>query len=256
MSQTRQAMFRVFRWRQGDVAPHYDGFQVQVGPDTTVLEALLGIRTHQDHTLTLRHSCLHASCGTCGMRVNGREVLGCVTPVAVLIQPVVVEPLANLPVVSDLVIDMGDFYAHLAPSGRPLVRASELVAGEAGGSRFEDCVECGLCVSACPVSGSDPAYLGPAALAAAWRVVAEPRGAGPVAVLDRVDDQDGCWRCHVAMERSRACPAGVDPAGAIMLLRRELVRRRLGSLRRPLRRQPQGAGNQAVTTRGAGEVAP
>ncbi|HZD74454.1 MAG TPA: succinate dehydrogenase/fumarate reductase iron-sulfur subunit [Actinomycetota bacterium] len=238
MSQTTGASFRVFRWRQGDEAPHYDTFQVQTSPDTTVLEALLGIRTHQDPSLTLRHSCLHASCGTCGMRVNGREVLACVTPVAPLTEPVVVEPLANLPVVSDLVVDMGDFYAHLAPSGRPLVRASELVAGSPGGSRFEDCLECGLCVSACPVGGSDPAYLGPAALAATWRVVAEPRGADPVAVLDRVDDQNGCWRCHVAMECSRVCPAGVDPAGAIMSLRHELVRRHLGGRRRPSRRRP------------------
>jgi succinate dehydrogenase iron-sulfur subunit len=167
------------------------------------------------------------------MRVNGREVLACVTPVAELIEPVIVEPLAHLPVVSDLVVDMGDLYSHLALSGRPLVRVSELVVGEGGGSRFEDCVECGLCVSACPVSGSDPAYLGPAALAAAWRVVTEPRGADPVAVLDRAGDQDGCWRCHVAMECTRVCPGGVDPAGAIMSLRRELVRRRLAGRRRP-----------------------
>jgi succinate dehydrogenase / fumarate reductase iron-sulfur subunit len=222
---------RVFRWRQGDAAPHYDSFRVEVGPRTTVLEALLAIRTRQDPTLTLRHSCLHASCGTCGLRVNGTEALACVTPVAGLAEPVVVEPLANLPVVSDLVVDMGDFYARLAPAGRPLVRASELVPGEVDASRFEDCLECGLCVSACPVSGSDPAYQGPAALTAAWRVVQEPRGTDPAAVLDWVDDQDGCWRCHVAMECSRACPAGVDPAGAIMSLRRRLVGRRLGGLR-------------------------
>jgi succinate dehydrogenase / fumarate reductase iron-sulfur subunit len=235
MSLTR--VFRVFRWRQGDVAPHYDTFQVPIGPRTTVLEALLAIRTRQDPTLTLRHSCLHASCGTCGVRVNGTEALACVTPVAEQGEPVVVEPLANLPVVSDLVVDMGDFYDQLAPPDRPLVQASELVVGEAGGTRFEDCIECGLCVSACPVSGSDANYVGPAALAAAWRVVREPRGADPVAVLSWVDDDEaGCWRCHVAMECSRACPAGVDPADAIMSLRRRLVGRRLGGMLRSSRR--------------------
>jgi succinate dehydrogenase / fumarate reductase iron-sulfur subunit len=226
------AAFRVFRWRQGDVAARYDTFQVPVGPRTTVLEVLLAIRTSQDPTLTLRHSCLHASCGTCAVRVNGTEALACVTQVAGLIESVVVEPLANLPVISDLIVDMGDFYDRLAPAGRPLVRASELGASGADTARFEDCIECGLCVSACPISGSDPGYVGPAALAAAWRVVQEPRGADPAAVLALVDDEAGCWRCHVAMECSRACPAGVDPAGAIMSLRRQLVSRQLTGPRR------------------------
>jgi succinate dehydrogenase / fumarate reductase iron-sulfur subunit len=230
-------VFSVFRWRQGDVAPHYDTFRVPIGPRTTVLEALLAIRTRQDPTLTLRHSCLHASCGTCGVRVNGTEALACVTPVAEQGEPVVVEPLANLPVVSDLVVDMAGFYDHLAPPGRPLVQASELVVGEAGGTRFEDCIECGLCVSACPVSGSDANYVGPAALAAASRVVREPRGADPAAVLSWVDDEAGCWRCHVAMECSRACPAGVDPAEAIMSLRRRLVGRRLAGMLRSGRQE-------------------
>jgi succinate dehydrogenase / fumarate reductase iron-sulfur subunit len=229
------AKLRVFRWRHPDSVPRYDTFQVPITPGTTVLEALLAVRTGQDPSLTLRHSCLHASCGTCGMRINGTERLACVTPVAGMPDPVVVEPLANLPVVSDLVVDMGDFYDRLEPAGRPQIRTSELVAGEAGGTRFEDCIECGLCVSACPISGSDARYLGPAALAAAWRVVQEPRGADPASVLDWVDDESGCWRCHVAMECSQACPAGVDPAGAIMSLRRRLVRRRVGGLRRPRR---------------------
>ena len=226
------ATLRVFRWHHPDVVPRYDTFQVPVGPRTTVLEALLAIRTGRDPTLTLRHSCLHASCGTCGVRVNGSEALACVTPLAGATGDVTIEPLANAPVVSDLVVDMGDFYDHLTPPGRPLLRASEPVAGAAGGSRFEDCIECGLCVSACPVSGSDPGYLGPAGLTAAWRVIEEPRGADPAGVLALVDDAQGCWRCHLAMECSRACPAGVDPAGAIMSLRRRLMRRRLGGLRR------------------------
>jgi succinate dehydrogenase iron-sulfur subunit len=231
------ATLSVFRWRHPDAALRYDTFRVPVSPRTTVLEALLAIRTHQDPTLILRHSCLHASCGTCGMRINGEEALACVTAIAGLHEPVVVEPLANHPVVGDLVVDMGDFHSRLAPSGRPLVRDSELVVGEAGGTRFEDCIECGLCVSACPVSGSDTEYLGPAALAAAWRVVQEPRGADPAALLGWVDDEAGCWRCHVSMECSRACPSGVDPAGAIMSLRRQLVRGRLTGMLRPRRRE-------------------
>lgn len=240
---TGTALLRVFRWTPGDPAPHWDEFEVDAAPRTTVLDALLAVRRHHDPTLAFRHSCLHASCGTCGVLVNGRESLACVTPLAPPGGEVTVEPLRNAPLMGDLVVDMGDFYERYERAGRPLIRASELPAPRPASppaTRLESCIECGLCVSACPVSGTDPAYLGPAALAAAWRAVEEPRGADPGAALALVDHEQGCWRCHVAFECSAACPAGVDPAGSIMRLRRRLVRDHLrdelpGPLMRRLR---------------------
>jgi succinate dehydrogenase / fumarate reductase iron-sulfur subunit len=231
---------KVFRYGPADAAPRYEEFRVPVGPRTTVLDALLAVRRLKDPSLAVRHSCLYGSCGTCGMRVNGREVLACVTRIEDLGNPVVVEPLAGAAVAGDLVVDMANLYRRLEPAGRPLVRASERAGpgspGEAATGpvledleRLEDCIECGLCLSACPVAG-DPRYLGPVALAAAERVLAEPRGADPRAVLGWVDDAHGAWRCHAAFECSEVCPAGVDPAGAIMRLRRRLLRDRLPRL--------------------------
>jgi succinate dehydrogenase / fumarate reductase, iron-sulfur subunit len=220
MRAPRTVLLEVFRYAPGDPAPRFDRFRVPVGPRTTVLDALLAVRRHNDPSLTVRHSCLHGSCGSCGMRVNGREILACVTRLDGLGDPVVVEPLAGAPLVGDLVVDMEGLYRRLEPAGRPLVRASQ---------RFEDCIECGLCLSACPVAG-DPRFLGPVALAAAERVLAEPRGADPRTVLGWVDDAHGVWRCHAAFECSEVCPAGVDPGGAIMRLRRRLLADRLPRL--------------------------
>jgi succinate dehydrogenase / fumarate reductase iron-sulfur subunit len=230
MRAPRTVPLRVFRSRPGDPEPRYQTFLVPDGPRTTVLDALLTVRRGQDPSLTVRHSCLHGSCGTCGVRVNGREVLACVTRLEGLDTPVVVEPLAGLPVLGDLVVDMEDLYRWLEPAGRPLVRASERSRpGLEELARFEDCLECGLCLSACPVAG-DPRFLGPAALAAAERVLEEPRGADPRAMLGWVDDAHGAWRCHAAFECSEVCPAGVDPGGAIMRLRRRLLADRLPRL--------------------------
>lgn len=238
----RQWRLRIARRRPGETRPRTEEFAVAAGTDATLLEALREIRSHHDHSLTLRYSCCHASCGTCGMRMNGREVLACVARLADAGPgPILVEPLANARIEHDLVVDMRDLYADLEPAQRPLIRQDDRLTGLDADAplfvRYEDCVECGLCVSACPIAGSDSRYLGPAALAAAWRTVAEPRDADPGQVLAWVDDEQGCWRCHASFECTEVCPSGVDPAGAIMALRRELTKRKLGRIARLGRRE-------------------
>jgi len=237
MTEPKELTFRVFRYKQGDSAPHYDSFTMMCDANTMLLAALQDIRRDHAPDLTLRHSCGHASCGTCGMKVNGSEQLACVVRVLELGSlTITVEPLEHIPLVSDLVVDMPDFFTRYAAPGMPYIRASEvnpeaeLPEGVATYTRFENCLECGICVSACPVAGSDPEYLGPAALAAAGRIVTEPRGTDAAAALAWVDSEHGCWRCHVAFECSMACPSAVDPAGEIMGLRRRLTADRLRNI--------------------------
>jgi succinate dehydrogenase / fumarate reductase iron-sulfur subunit len=224
--------FRVFRFKRDGTPGRTEDFDVPVTAGATVLEVLRWIRTHRDPSLGFRHSCFHASCGTCGMRVNGREALACVTAVAALGSgPVVVEPLANLPVLEDLVVDMAPFFERF-PDSHPLDRSSEFVpnaeppSGVPTFSRFEDCIECGLCLSACPVAATDDTYVGPAALAYAQRLLEEDRGADRAAILAWADDDHAAWRCHAAFECTEACPSNVRPAQRIMALRRELTLRR------------------------------
>lgn len=230
--------FRVSRYRLGDAQPRWDRFEAPVASArATVLDALTWIRARLDPTLNVRHSCFHASCGTCGMRVNGRDVLACVTRLDDLAPgEVVVEPLLNQPVLSDLVVDLEGLYAAFEAVGMPLVRGSDLVPGGqpaegvAGLQRFEDCLECGLCVSACPVAATDPGYVGPGVLAAARRVIEEPRGADPARVYRLVGGEHGAWRCHLAFECTEACPSDGMPAERIAHLRRGLLAHRLRAM--------------------------
>ncbi len=233
----QQVRFNVLRFKRGQDSQSYQFFTTAADKDTTVLVALQDIRRDQDPSLTLRHSCHHASCGTCGMKINGQEQLSCVVKVLDLDTPtVLVEPLDNLPLISDLVVDMSDFYRRYSEPEMPYLRQSEFLpdalspTGIAQNQRFENCLECGLCISACPITGSDPDYLGPAALAAAWRVVQEPRAADAKFALDWVDNEHGCWRCHVAYECTEVCPSEVDPGGSIMALRKAITKRKFGWL--------------------------
>jgi succinate dehydrogenase / fumarate reductase iron-sulfur subunit len=220
--------FRVFRYKRGDAESHFDEFDVPVGPRTSVLDALRWIEVHADPTLAIRHSCFHASCGTCGLRIDGHEALGCVTFVKDLGRTITVEPEANIPILADLVLDMREFYARF-PDQHPVVRSSEFLPdavapdGMDGFERFEDCIECGLCLSACPIAATTDEYVGPAALATAQRLVEEPRGADTAALLRWADDPNAAWRCHAAFECTQACPSGVFPAERIMWLRGTLA---------------------------------
>jgi succinate dehydrogenase iron-sulfur subunit len=225
MSGTRR--FRVHRFDRESGPATAQEHEVPVGEATTVLEALRWIQLQRDPSLSLRHSCFHASCGTCGVRVNGREGLACVTAVEPDGGTVTVEPLANLPVLTDLVVDMAPFVQRF-PGPHPIVRESEFVPQAEtpedieSYTRFEDCIECGLCLSACPVAATDDTYVGPAALAYAQRMLEDDRGADREALLDWADQDNAAWRCHAAFECTEACPSDVRPAQRIMALRREL----------------------------------
>jgi len=251
--------FRVYRYKRGGGLERFDEFDVPVGPHTTVLDALRWIQLHHDPSLTLRHSCLHASCGTCGMQVDGREELACVCTVQDRGDEITVEPLANLPILTDLVVDMTGFFERF-PHAHPIIRASQAPADGDGGDgpangrhpdvtlktditlhhhplhhlhraappgvdfmRLEDCIECGLCLSACPVAATSHEYVGPAALAAAERLLEEPRGVQREDVLAWAGRPEGVWRCHVGFECTQACPTDAIPAERIMALRRELM---------------------------------
>jgi succinate dehydrogenase / fumarate reductase iron-sulfur subunit len=234
--QTETRTVRVFRFKRGDGAEHFDEFEVPVGPRTTALDALRWIQLNEDPTLAMRHSCLHASCGTCGVKVNGREELACVCSLADEGGTITIEPLDNLPVLTDLVVDMDDFFARF-PDEHPVIRTSEVPPdaeppeGIEHFVRLEDCIECGLCLSACPVASTSCEYVGPAALVAAERLLEEPRGSDPDDVLAWVSRPEGIWHCHVGLECTRVCPADAIPAERIMALRHMLIFDRGGKQR-------------------------
>jgi succinate dehydrogenase / fumarate reductase iron-sulfur subunit len=226
------AQLRISRHKPGKSEQHFDAFEVAVGHGDTILDALLGIKRSLDPSLVVRHSCMRGACGACGVRVDGREVLACTTPVpADRPRPVMIEPITGQQPIADLAVDMVDFQLRMIEVDRPLVRRAELgpdaepPEGIRAFSRFEDCIECGLCLAACPVASSDRQYIGPAALAAAARVVEEPRGHDIAPVLALAREPDSVWRCTDAMECSAVCPAAVEPATALISLRRRIVGR-------------------------------
>ncbi|MFP4377509.1 MAG: succinate dehydrogenase/fumarate reductase iron-sulfur subunit [Spirochaetales bacterium] len=210
----------------------YDSFVVKPSSRTTVLDALEKLRTEQDHSLMYRHSCHHGSCGTCGMIVNGERKLACITHVNEAVDDsgeVQLDPLSPFEVVGDLAVNPESLYADF-PADSTYLRESE-ANPEAkppeeieGFTRFENCVECGICVSVCPVT---QAFKGPAALAAYNREL-EKRPERAKELLPEVAGPDGVYGCDRALNCSQACPLGVYPAKHIALLKRKVEQEGLG----------------------------
>jgi len=239
--------------QKGGGSPRRDLFRVSIAESASVLDAIEAAWAQHDSSIQFRHACHHASCGSCAVRVNGVEKLPCVTSIAEVWDgagEIVVEPLRNFPVIADLVVDVRGLFDRIEASEMRPIRAVEhappVDVGEVprtnGQStvvpegierfmRFESCIECGICISACPTAGLDDKFFGPAGLAALHRARQEsvdPEAAE--ALLDLADGEHGAWRCHSAWACTERCPQGIDAAGAVMALRRELMTRRLRRL--------------------------
>jgi len=216
--------------------PTVQEFEVPRKKGMTVLEAILHARDYSDHSLGVRFSCRMASCGSCGMKVNGFPRLACYTQVDELGEgPVIVEPMDKFPIVKDLVTDMDGFFSKHrelvprivredsgemdAPTREYEMKPEDLDAI----SQFTYCIKCGLCTSSCPTSATDSLYPGPQALAQAYRYQMDVRDEGGSMRLEALDTPHGVWRCHYAGTCSAVCPKGVDPALGIQLLKRHVM---------------------------------
>lgn len=202
--------------RPGDglnVKTYWQSYTINISEDMYVLDALQAAWL-LDQTLMFRHSCHHASCGSCGMRLNGREGLACITPAFERARNGVLklEPLRNFPIVADLVVDTQSLAQNMER-----VRA-HAIQEEGSALRFSNCIECGLCVSACPISAINRNYLGPAVLAAGSKNFDKPE------VRAQLGGHNGVWRCHDIHECTEVCPANVQPALAIGMVRIDLVK--------------------------------
>ena len=222
-------ILRVLRYKPGVIdPPRFQDFTVRMPHRSSVLDALEALRLQQDKTLMYRHSCHHASCGTCACLINGDERLACTTQLAELdSESITVAPLRGFPVVGDLVVDLTAFYEDFCEDWSGLRTVGNLPNSPREDrlfTRFENCIECGACRSACPVIHSGQPFLGPAALAALDNELAKsPQKAAELLTL--ADGPDGVRQCTRALNCSRVCPTGVFPARHIEALRRRLRRR-------------------------------
>ncbi|MBE9528291.1 MAG: succinate dehydrogenase/fumarate reductase iron-sulfur subunit [Proteobacteria bacterium] len=209
--------------------PYYQAYSVNASEGMTVLEAMLEIVGTQDPTLSFRRSCRSSICGSCAVKVNGFTKLACSTQIIPEHQKtgeMVIEPIANHTVLKDLIVDFDPFWKkmdkvkpYLIP---PESQTEEVAITQENAAAIDDaqkCIMCGSCNSECNALEIEKKYLGPAALAKAWRFVGDVREEGGRGRLGRLSDDHGIWDCVRCVHCVEYCPKGVEPLTAIERLR-------------------------------------
>ena len=237
---------------QSGEAPYWDERTVEMGSKQSVLDAILKIKDDEDGSIGIRCSCQQAICGSCGVRMNGKPGLACNTHLEDAAARrhgtgqddsenggdgpggwdgvIEVEPMGNMPVIRDLIVDMDAVHwkkiQRVTPyliNKQPVPEREYIVPHEnmVDITQSMACIQCGACVSDCLSMEIDPLFIGPAALAKAYRFVGDPRDAEHFERLkDLSEDEHGLYDCTHCFNCIDACPKDVAPMSQIMRLRR------------------------------------
>jgi succinate dehydrogenase / fumarate reductase iron-sulfur subunit len=226
---------RRYNPESGDAA-YWESHTVEMKAHSSVLEAILEVKAKQDGSIGIRCSCRAAICGSCGVRINGKPGLACNTHLSEAAgrggvgKPITVEPMGNMPVIRDLIVDMDAVhwkkFRRITPwliNKEPIPEREYIVPHDnmVDVTQTMACIQCGACISDCLSMEVDPEFIGPAALAKAYRFVGDPRDAEHYERLkDLSEDEHGIYDCTHCFNCIDACPKGVAPMSQIMRLRR------------------------------------
>ena len=241
--------FLVYR-NSGNGEPWYERYEIPISKGMSILDALFYIQDFHDSTFAFRYACRGAICGSCGMTINKVPMLACRTQVSILKTikkpinlpevifgdisdwdqrtEILIEPLPNMTVIKDLVVDMEPFWKfyrevepyftkdwnEIAPESKQLPKEMKTI------ERFVYCILCGICWT-CPVNAKNPHYLGPAQLAKSDRFVRDSRLSkeNREEILSRVLMNDAVPSCEKYFVCNRVCPKDVMPGTAIKNIR-------------------------------------
>lgn len=206
------------------------------GRDLMVLDVLQLIKS-QDPTMTFRRSCREGVCGSDGMNINGTNGLACITPVSTVVKgggKLVLRPLPGLPVMRDLVVDMGIFYKQFEKvkpflvnnTTPPAIERLQSPEDRAKLDGLYECILCACCSTSCPSFWWNPdKFVGPAGLLQAYRFLADSRDTAKEERLSGLEDPFSVFRCRGVMNCVAVCPKGLNPTKAIGHIRHMLLQR-------------------------------
>lgn len=219
------------RQSDGSLKTDWSEFEVDALPLTPVLSILELIRADRDGSITYRMSCRSAICGSCAMKMDNVTRLACKTHIGDVVEPggtLTITPMGNQPILRDLAVDIGPFFRkvhQITPYLQEGPESEDRVHKDSFDqvNNVSQCIMCGSCYSDCTMSEVSEAYLGPAALAKAFRFVSDPREGRKTARLKVLSEVNNMWSCVHCTMCVEVCPKDVAPMEAIIKLRSRAI---------------------------------
>lgn len=250
-----EILFKILR-QPPEGSPQLQTYSLEVEPGNTILECLNRIKWERDGSLAFRKNCRNTICGSCAMRINGRSALACKENVgselakfgrtaANELPEITIAPLGNFPVIKDLVVDMQSFWDNLeavepyvSTRGRAIPEREFLQSPEERSQldQMGNCIMCGACYSECNAREVNPDFVGPHALAKAYRLLADSRDTQMEARLEQYSQgTQGVWGCTRCYFCNAVCPMEVAPMDQIGKIKQEILKRKDARDSRPIR---------------------
>ncbi|WP_142848054.1 succinate dehydrogenase/fumarate reductase iron-sulfur subunit [Telmatospirillum sp. J64-1] len=230
-----EVMIEVSVWRGDAEAGGFRTYHVPSRQSQTVLDIVTYIQRNLDPELTYRFACRVGMCGSCGMTVNGKPRWTCRTHASQVISngKLTIEPLRNMTKVKDLAVDMTPFFDKWVEAKGAFVPTKtrhdeiEAIKPDSKERRAADaaveCINCGVCYSACDVVAWKPDYLGPAAINRSWTLVNDPRDGAQAERLKVLASDAGCSNCHSHQSCATYCPNLLNPTRSIAGVKRRVM---------------------------------
>lgn len=176
------------------------------------------------------------------MQINGAPGLACQKTVAEALKfplkpkTITLAPLGNLPVIKDLVVDLQPFWDSFKavdpqinplppttpPNVAPVREFRQRPADRERLQQVANCILCGACYSNCDGKKLNAEFLGPHALAKAWRVLADSRNQDDELRLPKLSQLNGAWGCTQCSNCTMYCPMRVAPMDQINQIKQRL----------------------------------
>jgi len=242
-AEKKDIYFKIFRYNpEVDQESYFDEFKISVEKGITILRAMNYIKDHVDPKLSYRFFCQAGICGSCAMKVNGVAKLACTTQVWDELKKcktpdvITIEPLGNLGVVRDMVINynpvvdkLEKFMSWVEPAKKDSAFGEkEFIVAEKDFKIIDaatDCILCASCYSECSILDAHKDFVSPLVMLKAFRMNADTRDTASQKRLNLLTKDHGIWDCTHCYKCVEACVKNIPIMDGIHGLRNSAMNR-------------------------------